>query len=687
MSETFMTEDLLRERYDLSMERIKEIASEGGAIAPFDTYFKKTAQFIVMMDGVYKKIRSGAQKILSMQQLRDQNRKMYEDILPENYEESFENPAYAVKVLGTEHGRMLSFLYDQIRGLIGYIFEGRLEEAVIHLELFIEVFGRYETEVPEEEAVRDILYWFLSDYSDLFCEQRILESIDPSYDFASTIIEESDLTDLSYLYRYGEYITEDEEKLAAFMNKLSEEEVRSMASTYTEGYRIGFVHAKKPLEKKRTVNIRYHVGMERMVRMAIENFEKMGLRPVIFRYALSAVNRKGSFRVGFTGATANPQADYDHGEDAALFLDKKFVERRLGVMKTVYEDNAEMAAEHAGPAVIETWGEEPFAPQEKEEAYHLSEKQQALASQMNGEISRLTNHYIHGEERSFTIISFPLPQIGEKFEEIFAETVRINTLDNEEYTRVQETLIAALDQGSEVHILGANGNETDLTVSLAALTDPQHQTIFENCVADVNIPVGEVFTSPVLKGTNGLLHVKQVFLNGLDYRDLRIELKDGRTGDYSCGNFEDPAKGKEYIKTNILFHHDFLPLGEFAIGTNTPAYAMARKYGIGAMLPILIAEKTGPHFALGDTCYSFEEDVKVYNPDGKEIVAKENEIAALRNEDPAKAYFGCHTDITIPYEELGLIEVIRPDGSREKIIENGKFVLAGTESLNKALED
>lgn len=45
----------------------------------------------------------------------------------------------------------------------------------------------------------------------------------------------------------------------------------------------------------------------------------------------------------------------------------------------------------------------------------------------------------------------------------------------------------------------------------------------------------------------------------------------------------------------------------------------------------------GPHFAVGDTCYSWEEDVKTFNPDGKEIVAKENEISALRNEDLSKA--------------------------------------------------
>ena len=56
--------------------------------------------------------------------------------------------------------------------------------------------------------------------------------------------------------------------------------------------------------------------------------------------------------------------------------------------------------------------------------------------------------------------------------------------------------------------------------------------------------------------------------------------------------------------------------------------------------------------AVGDTCYSHAEEVKVYNPDGKEIVARDNEVAALRSVNPSKAYFNCHTDITIPYDEL-----------------------------------
>ena len=91
-----------------------------------------------------------------------------------------------------------------------------------------------------------------------------------------------------------------------------------------------------------------------------------------------------------------------------------------------------------------------------------------------------------------------MPAIGEQFEEIFRETVKINTLDYNLYQEIQQKLIDALDPGTSVHIVGNNGNHTDLRVQLHKLQNPEKETNFENCVADVNIPVGEVFTSPVL---------------------------------------------------------------------------------------------------------------------------------------------------------------------------------------------
>ena len=57
-----------------------------------------------------------------------------------------------------------------------------------------------------------------------------------------------------------------------------------------------------------------------------------------------------------------------------------------------------------------------------------------------------------------------------------------------------------------------------------------------------------------------------------------------------------------------------------------------------------------------------------------------------REKDVSKAYFGCHTDITIPYSELGDIAAVCGDGRKLPLIQNGRFVVAGTEKLNEELD-
>ena len=611
------------------------------------------------------------------------------DILGEHYKVSYANPAYAVKMLTEVYGQLLSFLYTELRGGIPYVFENRIDYLTILNELFIEVYHCFEEDMhPPYKMLKDILYWYASDYCDVFLADRIREQIDPKYTaFAAEIIETMDLEDDRYLYYYGEYVTENELGTARHLRSLPQETIQKMADVYTEGYRIGFITTGKDLSKKSVVNIRYCLGFERVVKAAIENFRKMGLSPVIYRAASSVITKREQHKIGYYGAIANKQYEYDHRFDQGLFMDKKYIERKLDVMRNVYEKEKERAAQFAGPAVMEIFGENPFCPEAKEEAVSYTDVQRSLALLYDSKSGQITNQYIRGEERSFTIIAYPVPEIGEQYAEIFDEVIRINTLDAELYKDVQQALIDALDQGEYVHILGKGENKTDLKVQLWKLKNPDKETIFENCVADVNIPVGEVFTSPVLEGTQGILNVSKVYLNELQYLDLSITFKDGMITEYTCSNFENEEENKKFIYDNILHNHSSLPLGEFAIGTNTTAYVAAKKYGIEEKLPILIAEKMGPHFAVGDTCYSWAEDNRVYNPNGKEIVAKDNSVSILRKENVEKAYFQCHTDITIPYEELEEISVLTKEGKQIILLKDGRFVLPGTEVLNEPFEN
>ena len=677
-----------RERHVLAVDRLRSIVAEETVPEKYLSYFQDVTIFLLELENVRRKIADGSWERYSLKQKQSLNEILYSALLEEHYKKNYANPAYAAEKLGLEMGRLLSLLCAETRSGIPYAFENRLDYLTILYELFIEVYNCFEnTEEPEPKEIRDILYWYASDYCDVFLADRIEEQINPECSFAADIIEHADLDTDDYLYSFGEYITENELGTAHYLRTLPEETLRKMADVYTEGFRIGFINTGKDLSIKSTVNIRYTLGFEKVVRFAIENFRKMGLEPVIYRAASSVVTKREQYKIGYHGAIANQQYEYDHRQDQALFLDKRYIERRLEVAKTVYEKNKELAAGFAGPACMETFGEKPFSPETNEAAPVYSDSQRGLALEYDSRSGQLTNQYIKGEERSFTIIAWPVPEIGENYPEIFNEVIRINTLDTGLYTKVQQYLIDALDQGDYVCVLGKGENQTDLRVNLRNLNDPEKETLFENCVADVNIPVGEVFTSPCLEGTEGVLHVSRVYLEGLQFLDLKLTFSEGRITGYTCGNFESEEENRKYIYDNVLKNHDTLPLGEFAIGTNTAAYVAARKYGIEDKMPILIAEKTGPHFAVGDTCYSWSEDIRVYNPNGKEIIAKDNSISIQRKEDVSKAYFHCHTDITLPYDELEEISVVTKEGKAIILLKDGKFVLPGTEVLNKPLEE
>lgn len=673
------------ERYVLTLERIRQIAEEETTKEPYRAYFRSTAAFLLKIEEVRTRIASG--KEMSAEELKEENEALYHDILPAQYAASYANPAYAKEVLGETFGVILSAIYTELRAEIGYVFEERILYLTILNELFVEVYNCFEADDVTYESVQEILYWFASDYCDVFAADRIVERYDPSYGALRDIVTESDLTDLRYLYSYGEYITETELQMAEFVNKLPEETIQAIADNCTNGFARGFEKGGKDLSKKSVIDIRYQAGFERPIRRIIENFRKMGIESVVYRSGASFLTGRNPKRMGFFGAIPNPQYDYDHKDDIGLIYDKKFAERKLEVEKNAFEKIKDIASKYAGPALIELFGQKGFSPEKNDAAVTLTKKQEEIRTAFGGKTSQMINEYIIGEERSFTIISYPCPEIGEKFPEIFEEVVKINTLDPEVYEEIQQHIIDALDQGEYVRILGKGRNKTDLKVNLYKLQNPEKETIFENCSADVNIPAGEVFTSPVLEGTEGTLFVSEVYLHQMAYRDLEMNFKDGCITDYTCKNFDNEEDNKNYVYENILHHHDTLPIGEFAIGTNTTAYAAAEKYGIGDKYTILIAEKTGPHFAVGDTCYTWSEDVKVYNPDGKEIVAKDNSISILRKEDLSKAYFQCHTDITIPYKELAKISVVKPNGEEIVILEDCRFVLPGTEALNEPLKE
>ena len=134
----------IEDRYTLAVERIELILQEETVKRPYRDYFTKMASFLMLIDKLTSLITEDKLKNLSLEELKELNHKLYEDILEENYEESYANPSLSVSLF-ERNWQALRFLYAELRGLIASAYEGRKFHTTLYFELFIEVYNCFET--------------------------------------------------------------------------------------------------------------------------------------------------------------------------------------------------------------------------------------------------------------------------------------------------------------------------------------------------------------------------------------------------------------------------------------------------------------------------------------------------------------------------------------------------------------
>ncbi|HCC07624.1 MAG TPA: leucyl aminopeptidase [Clostridiales bacterium] len=666
-----------KERYDNNPDVCNELQRGLEEIKKFSEvdnnkysdYFKTIGSFITRAFE-YKELQNNLENIDFDTMLRANN-ELYMDIHKDNYNNSYANTEYTCNIFGKELGQVLSYIYVYTRNYIDWIINENNYIINQTNKLILDIKNKLET--SEEQNITEIIEVIRKYHLDVI-EYRIELNLNKIFnpvtsEYYRKIIENGIDSNMKYLFMYDKYIGDAEMKTARFLSKMSDEQIIDIATTIVEGFVNGYKRDGKDITKKSNVRSTYQIGEELIVKKVLEKLKVVNIT---------------EFTLVPLCISQFKQYEYDHEFDTGLYYDKDYVDKNLKLYEEKCEKYKDVLIKFAGPVFIETFGQIPFSPKVKDTNIRLTDEQKGLYKNLQNKNMQILNRFAPRSDYSFTIISLPNPEIGDKFEEIFGETCKVNTLDNDKYERIHQKIIDILDKADFVHVKGKGDNLTDIKVKMQKINNSQKETLFENCVANVNIPVGEVFTSPRLTDTNGTLHVTKVYLDDYLYKDLFVVFKDGYVVDYNCKNFETEEQNKKYIEENLLHPHKSLPIGEFAIGTNTSAYVMARKYDIGHLLPILIAEKTGPHFAIGDTCFSHREDLKVYNNiDGKEIIARDNEKSILRKTNPDEAYTNKHTDITIPYDELDFIRSITSNGIELSVIENGRFVVEGTEELNE----
>ena len=364
------------ERYTLAMGRIRRIGEDDLIPAPFDMYFRETAAFICRLDRVRERLRRRDPADLPAGDLQEENRELYEDILPENYAHSYADPAFAVQCFGEAHGRSLCCLSAALRRMIGYVFDGLTEPALLYMELFLEVYNRFEqVPLPSSRALREILYWFVCDSSEILLSERIRMNAGVTEGAAAEILMKADFRDLNYLYRYGEYITEAEKERARDLNERKEEEIDKTALALVREWK------ERAFAEQRIVKICYPLGCERIVRRAAEMFKEIDVHPVFCRKDPGGISAAAGLWEGYAGAEANIQYRCDHVEDPAIFLDRRSASRILGAIRHACASLPSPGA--AFPPAVSLLEKSLPAPARKEEALKLSEKQRKILEEID----------------------------------------------------------------------------------------------------------------------------------------------------------------------------------------------------------------------------------------------------------------------------------------------------------------
>ena len=117
----------------------------------------------------------------------------------------------------------------------------------------------------------------------------------------------------------------------------------------------------------------------------------------------------------------------------------------------------------------------------------------------------------------------------------------------------QDKVVDWLKGKKQVHVTAPG---TDLSLSVEGRP-------FINCSCEVNVPDGEVFTSPIENSANGYVHFTYpTVYQGYEVTNVRLEFEDGKVVKATAD------KNEDFLLSKLDTDPGARLLGEFAIGTN-----------------------------------------------------------------------------------------------------------------------
>ena len=213
----------MEERYQLAKTRILELSAEVKG---------EYKEFLISIANLFQTIfEVNETDNPTLQQYKKWNESLYADLSGDAYRSSFANPAYSVACFGEKTGPYISWYAASVRDAVTAAYEKDEEEIVLCMELFLQAVTVLEEEEEPERFLKEIMYYYIHDYAERQMEKKIRSMLCFSTEGIYDIVMNSDFSDSCYLYRYGEYITDNEMTMAEYLQAMPEETLAIMART------------------------------------------------------------------------------------------------------------------------------------------------------------------------------------------------------------------------------------------------------------------------------------------------------------------------------------------------------------------------------------------------------------------------------------------------------------------------
>jgi hypothetical protein len=126
--------------------------------------------------------------------------------------------------------------------------------------LFVEVYDYVKNSDIKYEALKTKI---VSHEKENLLEKRkifIRDAFNKNIGYYNDIIKKLDLTDLRYLFRFGQYVSENEIKTAEFLNKYYEDKIKKLSKSIADAMMRGYKVDQKDRKNRTAIKLMYTMG-------------------------------------------------------------------------------------------------------------------------------------------------------------------------------------------------------------------------------------------------------------------------------------------------------------------------------------------------------------------------------------------------------------------------------------------